>query len=774
MIPVNDSRGYILQLAGRGLVLLTVTYGLAFGGTFNGMLNAPFPQVSLALLTLVVIGWQVIIWRRPVPARDPLALALVAWGGAYALSVICHPSGRVYIGLWYAGLYAGTWGLLSDLRRRGLPERWFTDGALLAMLPLLVIALAQVGSWFPAWFALDEVEVAFAPPRPTSTLGNPNALGAALAMTIPLGLARAGWSVHRPDRYLWGLWLVAALTMLYLTFSRGAWLGTAAAIAVWAGLVVRRLGVVTLADLRALWLRLARQVRLFLVWGGVVGVVILAVLGLAAASAFDTPRRGTSERVMFWELAAREVLDHPLTGTGPFTFGLSLLHDLSVPPDQPHAHAHNLVLNVAAELGLLGLLVLAVTAALIACAGWRSLQAAPDTATYAHRAACGAALVAVGVHSQVDMPLMIPALMLLALGILAAGIADPVSAATPVRSRTVPVIYRTGMLVLWGGVLVSGWWSAGVYADYVRGQRRLADGDYQTGADLLRGVAEAQPEIALHHAEYGFACGLGAAAGDTFCLQDGIVAYEQALEMEAPHAVWWANLAALYWEAGQPEQAIAALEQATTYAPDAPDLWVTLGVYYEALGQDNAARDAYRRALESEPLWGQSAFWEQTSLRRMVLTANPVEPTPYLRAEAFWLAGDRAAAHSVLDREIARDPTQPWPYVDRARLYLLADERDRARDYLDAARLLVHTDLDQARVYAVEAEIALREGDQATWTERRAAARELVCPDETGHALYYGREIAYYQFLRVTVQGSLLPQLHVLGPDPVLIEALCP
>jgi hypothetical protein len=85
---------------------------------------------------------------------------------------------------------------------------------------------------------------------------------------------------------------------------------------------------------------------------------------------------------------------------------------------------------------------------------------------------------------------------------------------------------------------------------------------------------------------------------------------------------------------------------------------------------------------------------------------------------------------------------------------------------------LAHVDVDVAWIYYIESEIAWLRGDYATWEARLAEARRLVLPDATGHAMFYGRDVAQYQFLRLTIQGALLPQLVVLWPDPVLVDLL--
>ncbi|NDJ79330.1 MAG: tetratricopeptide repeat protein, partial [Chloroflexi bacterium] len=245
-----------------------------------------------------------------------------------------------------------------------------------------------------------------------------------------------------------------------------------------------------------------------------------------------------------------------------------------------------------------------------------------------------------------------------------------------------------------------------------------------------------------------------------------------ALDLEAPHAIWWTNLAALYWQDGQQADAIHAMQQAIDIAPDAPDLWLNLGVFYEASGQPESARAAYRQMLELEPTWGQAAFWDETPLRRDVIAAAPVELAPYDQALALWQADERDAAREVLQAEIDRDPAQPFPYVHLARLYVVAGELGRAEDHLAAAELFVHTDEGRAWIAYVESAIATVRGDADLAAEKLTLTRELYLPDATGQPIEYGRDIARYQFLSLTVRGALLPQVQTFSPDPALLDLL--
>ncbi len=770
---MTSNHRYGFELAGRSIAAVTMTYVLLLGGTFNGLLIPGAQRFSLWLFLFFIALWQIVVWRRlPEAGSDPLTFALLLWGLAYAASVFQHTSARTFTGAWYAGFYAAVWIILSDLRRRGMPGRWLTDGALLTAVSVMVLAWVQVAAWFPDWLSAD-VRVAFIPPRPTSALGNPNVLGSVLAMLLPFGLVQVRYALRRPDRLLWGVWCVWAVLTIFLTYSRGAWLATGTSLLSLAGAAAWRYGLKG-----RIWTRRVHfSKRKFLIGGILAAIAVTMVVVITvwtATNVFETPRRATGDRVTFYRIAWQSFKEHPLTGTGPFTFGLNLLKQLSIPPDQPHSHAHNLILNTAAELGLLGLLALSATVTLVVRRLVNLLQHVTEPHEWALVAACGASLAGFGVHSLVDMPMMFPAVMLLMLAILAAGLPHPLPAQPCSQiPRWGRWISRGVALALSVVVFGSGWWSSRIYANYVRGEEYLVNNyDYQALA-TLKDVVDARPDFPLYQAQYGYTCGLLVFSGDVSCqLVDGIAAYQRALQLELPHAVWWADLAALYWQAGQGQQAIEAMHQAVRYAPDEPDFWLNLGIYAEALGQTDIAIDAYRQTLSRDARWSLTSFWTQTALRQETLRQASVEPTPYALAETLWNAGNRPGALAVIDGVIKHDPSQPGPYIRLARLWLSVGDYDRTRDYLTAADLLVHADQDRAWIALTRADLALAQGDQSGWRYYREVARRWLWPDSTGNTLYYGGDVTQYQFLHVQVAGVLLPQLTIFSPDPELVELL--
>jgi O-antigen ligase len=118
-----------------------------------------------------------------------------------------------------------------------------------------------------------------------------------------------------------------------------------------------------------------------------------------------------SNRYAYWEVAAGAFADAPLTGEGSGSFRAVWLRER--PFVESVRDAHSLYVETAAELGLVGLVLLLALIAAVA------VRVSPRTAT----ASAGAAVFAV--HAGVDWDWELPALGLVALALAARVIAAP-------------------------------------------------------------------------------------------------------------------------------------------------------------------------------------------------------------------------------------------------------------------------------------------------------------------------------------------------------------
>ncbi len=166
--------------------------------------------------------------------------------------------------------------------------------------------------------------------------------------------------------------------------------------------------------------------RLGLAWRrALLGVAVLGVLGLGVAVVAaerrggSTPRYGAtvsrfgsadSLRYEYWRVAVDEWRAAPLRGGGPGSFQAAWLRERRV--DDTVHQAHSLYLQTLAELGVVGLALLAAFLAALGAAGRRAWRSRPATA-----AGPVAALVVFFVHAGLDWDWEMPALTLVAMGL---------------------------------------------------------------------------------------------------------------------------------------------------------------------------------------------------------------------------------------------------------------------------------------------------------------------------------------------------------------------
>jgi O-antigen ligase len=372
-----------------GLVLLmAAAAGLLGQGAFYGTVRWYVGLLVAAATVLALVAWP--------PTRDDarlppvaLALALAAWA---LLDAALH--GVPGAGAGPAPLLLGAVAVLLACRRLGQEDREVLllgvvgIGLLVALAGWLGVA-ARAGSW--AWLG-DGLW------RASSTLTYPNA---AAAVLVPVALLVLGWLVDTPRS------LPLVLTATGLLAGLGATMSRAGALAL------------ALAGLAA-GLALAAAVARLRRWPAVALVLGAALAGcLAAASAVggagDAARLVAETRITLASpdrsgavgAALRVAAEHPLTGAGP---GQADLRSRGADGGtRIFGYAHNEYAQVAAELGLVGLALLAVLLAAFARLLWR---ARPTGAAAASWAGVVAGTAAFAVHSGFDFVWHLPAVVL--------------------------------------------------------------------------------------------------------------------------------------------------------------------------------------------------------------------------------------------------------------------------------------------------------------------------------------------------------------------------
>lgn len=351
-------------------VLACATVALA---PVEGWLAAGHPHLGKVAPGLLLVAWAVLrVRHRQAPPPHPVYPVLAAF------AVLLLASAAVHAGAPFTAGYTVRWlpflavtVALVDVAAREVPVRALLGAAVAGA------TVAGVGAL---------LSVATGAPRATGPLTDPNDLAFVLVVALPLLAAVLPPAPVTRDRVLVAAAAVVLVAGAAATFSRGGALALAAAVG---------------------WL-LARRVLPVRVFAGALAAV--AAAGLAAAVlAGPALARSVGEkshiaasnvdtRVLRWEAAARMLGEHPVLGVGPggFRGEYATASDNAEIAEQTPV-AHNMFLEVAAELGLPAFALFLGLGAVAAVATERVVRSGPDRTT---AVAVQAALVAVAVGAM--------------------------------------------------------------------------------------------------------------------------------------------------------------------------------------------------------------------------------------------------------------------------------------------------------------------------------------------------------------------------------------
>lgn len=308
----------------------------------EGQLQQVHPHLGKLAPGALIVAWAYQrVRERRLPARHPLYALLALF------AVVLLASSAVHAGDPHTLDYAQRFlpflvitAVLADVVAREVPVRAVLGAAVTGAV------LASVGALYS--LVVDGAA------RASGPLEDPNDLAYFLVVALPMLIAlrppggRVRLAMKAPFMASWraGLALAGALLVAgaAATFSRGGALALGCA-AVW--LVVRRA-----VSMRAV----AATVGGLAVIG--LGAVVFAgpVLDRALAEKSYIAATNVDTRELRWQAAARMLADHPVLGVGPGGFRSEYVaSSRNAEIDEQSPVAHNIYLEIGAELGLPGL-----------------------------------------------------------------------------------------------------------------------------------------------------------------------------------------------------------------------------------------------------------------------------------------------------------------------------------------------------------------------------------------------------------------------------------
>ena len=605
------------------LIFGVILYFTFIGGSFYSDFNFYLRVFNQLVVTALLGGWLVGKLRRgePMP-RTALDWPILAWLAAHLIAALLGLSPRFSLEkLWMPFTHTLAFYWLVDLRRKGHTDS-VARGLYMSAAVVCLVGLAEFIGWYAGlpllpgfvqgWPAIGGLQQPFPPTiyRLNFTLNGATPLSAYLALLIPPALAIWLTARRRDDRQAIVVWLALALVVEGLSFSRGG------IVALLVSLPLTGLGWWLAGHSREDWTKIWQRLRRPATIGAAtIALVLAATIGTAwLVNTFGNRSSSTAFRFTLWQVALTTWQEHPLAGAGPYNFGRSLLerNDPTLPRAQITT-AHDLYLNTAAELGLVGLAAggwLLFAAGRAWLARWRQ---ASDSADRVRVAAAGAALAGLAVQSLADTFSATPNLVPI-LAIAAFALTETTAQADP-RPNPAQLKLRW-ILLLALAVCAAGlaWLDAGQFY-FQRSVSLAGRGDLAEASAAAEQARQLDPAMSLYafqsaylHGQMMDQPGAGAKA---------VEIYQAGLAAEPVDGRQTANLAAVLWQTGNREAAIDALARAAKVEPD-PNYLINMGYFYEQVGDIEHATQTYQQALILAPRLAGSEFW-QADTRRAAL-----------------------------------------------------------------------------------------------------------------------------------------------------------
>jgi tetratricopeptide (TPR) repeat protein len=605
---------------------------------------------------------------------------------------------------------------------------------------------------------------ASAQPPLVTPFGNPNHLAGFLGLsaTVALGLAlsseRRGWAaVYAAAALLSGAGVLLSLSragILFFLLGQGL-------LAVW----VARRGTREAETVSPAWRRGAAALLVLGATLGVGGYVAWEKLVAQAASS-DSVEELRHSKVELWPAMARAASAYPVLGMGRGAFEAAFPRYQVEPNPNTLTHPENAVLQLAAEFGVPGLMLLAM-------ALWGFLRLLRRERLGRAELAVLAGVAALGLHNLFDFSLELPACAVAALVALAA-------VARPDEREGAEAPRGTWRVPATRGLGVAGGLSVLALVALVPGRHTLVEAEEELAglvrarAPLSEVRARAVELIDRHPADYllyglvasAYAAGGKAQAGEALAFVNRAL-YLRPTDAASHRIAARALLALgrrsqafleyrLAYKSGDREVLVReALDQARTleelreFTPDSPEVVAGLalalasrpGRQEQALAWLTWARERFEAVEGTAPLWetearlrvvrGELEMAEALCAELESRAPDALGPQ-MLRADILKAQGRRAEAIQLLERLLPRFPGKMELSFALAGQLLDAGLTRRARDVLQQASPFVMDYRERARLLALEGACYERDGAFARALERYQTVVRLV-PEPQAH-----------------------------------------
>ncbi len=531
--------------------------------------------------------------------------------------------------------------LISYVSLRDEIDRKIWINALIAIAILISLdSIYEVLEWYFRYFKVGKSLEYLQMPQIAYRLkgnifGHPNPLAGFLNFIWPLLFVRLYNSKNIKGKISWLLGLLVVAIAFVYTNSRGALLGTFAAVFVLSLSFVFEKG--RGFKIKAIFEN-KKLKRSFFTIVGVLGVLLIGMLWRSVFTG-QFFNRSFSGRGTIWKYSWQAFLETPLFGQGIGGFPVSYARLAQLPPGDFAPAAHNLWLQFGVNYGIVGLVFLCALILVFFFYAWKTLEQKNG-----EKLSYEIAYIAIGMaflgQQIVDYMFFFKAYLIFFLVILIFLLKDVVLVGEWRLDRK---SYFSLIMILLGLIVA---YQTIVYSQVTSFSKRVEQSRlYNVGnwAALEDSICE-DSSTHTSNSLYKFECAtaivqkmlLEQNSDPKYHLNEALdkaIYYQQAgFDLNPYWATQEANLAVLYWEKGEKTEALSLMENVVASAPASDIFLLNLGWMEETLGYEDAALDHYTRALRLNPMINISEFVRYSDL--LPVAAEDLQN--WMEADELW------------------------------------------------------------------------------------------------------------------------------------------
>ncbi len=330
---------YLLR---ESALILLLSYFYLIASTHNGLVNYTIFMITIILFLIFEVLW--LIYGQTVSIRKEIPIVIFLGVLIIATFFSIDPR-RSITEVWLLGTALFLFLITSDMVSRGWGIDLWVKALLVVGGIVMLFTWREAFVWYQHWYASTGIII----PEISYRLPAPNFLAVFLNLLVMMSVAFSFFTKSKGGKLLLVVWSLSALGLIYLTSSRGGWLGTAAGL----GSMLLLAGLAFPQKRKHVfkWLRQHRMVTVLMVIGMITMLLVFAWVFIQQSKQPTHAALGDS-RSFLWSPAWQAFIKSPIIGSGPYTYISFYMQQNSMPPSPMYLFAHNIYLDLLSGSGV--------------------------------------------------------------------------------------------------------------------------------------------------------------------------------------------------------------------------------------------------------------------------------------------------------------------------------------------------------------------------------------------------------------------------------------